>query len=86
MSTKNTAMSTEPAAKPLHEPSSESVVYRLHAHLSGDGTYNDSDTADLYAEAHGLEDTDGVDSDDIARWAVETAQAYALKYGKPMSA
>ncbi len=67
------------------EPSPNSVIFRLHAHLSGDGVYNDSETADLYAEAHGLEDTDHVDSDDIAKWAVETAQAYALKYRKPLN-
>lgn len=63
----------------------QSVAARLHAHLSGDGVYTDSETGDLYAEAHGLEGTDEVDSDDIAKWAVETAQSYALKHSNPLS-
>jgi len=77
-------MQPNPARLTRKQPSPDSVVFRLHAHLSGDGTYNDSETADLYAESHGLDDADCVDSDDIAKWAVETAQAYALRYSKPL--
>jgi len=58
------------------------IVERLLEHLSGDGLYNDSDTDDLYREYFGISDDSVTDGDEVAKWAVETAQGAAIAKAK----
>lgn len=50
------------------------IASRLLAHLLGDGTINDSETGDLFREAHHLSDDEETDLETVERWAVQTAE------------
>lgn len=53
-----------------------SIAKRLADHLAGDGTPNDSETGDLYREAHGLNDGDDTDLESVEIWAWETVNNF----------
>lgn len=50
----------------------------LLEHFATGGTLNDSETEELYREAHGLDDSAETDLETVERWAVATASAVNL--------